>query len=373
MPDSSAGSPQQPPDPDQFELSVFGPGYGEALVVHLGGGSWMLVDSCTDSTGTPATLAYLEGLGVPHSAVKLIVASHWHDDHVRGLAVLVETYDDARFVCSSALSRGEFLKLVATMNTEALMQETSGVRELGSVLETMIRRRNDGCPRTPGLASANQVLYRESTPVAAVVTALSPSDAAVLKALTAFAALLPKPLTPKRRVASPESNDASVALWLEVGQVRVLLGADLEVTDRADMGWVAVLDDPRRPQGLAGAIKVPHHGSVTGHHDRVWEEMLVAKPHAATTMWSKGAKHLPTAADKRRLASLTEAAFVAGASNPKAARTTTAVDRTIGEVTRSFREAQGRMGHVRLRCSTSDASSEWHVDCFGPSERLAAA
>jgi glyoxylase-like metal-dependent hydrolase (beta-lactamase superfamily II) len=74
------------PDPDQFEVSVLGPGYGEAIVVHLGNGEWLTVDSCIDSrTREVAPMAYLRGLGVNLATqVRLVVTSHWHDDHVAG-------------------------------------------------------------------------------------------------------------------------------------------------------------------------------------------------------------------------------------------------------------------------------------------------
>lgn len=39
------------PESDQFELTLIGPGYGESVVVHLGRGLWMIVDSCVDSDG----------------------------------------------------------------------------------------------------------------------------------------------------------------------------------------------------------------------------------------------------------------------------------------------------------------------------------
>ena len=56
---------QIPPKDNEFELSVFGPGVGECLVVHLGMGKWIIVDSCLDKTGTgPVALEYLNSLGV---------------------------------------------------------------------------------------------------------------------------------------------------------------------------------------------------------------------------------------------------------------------------------------------------------------------
>jgi len=43
-----------PPQPDELEISLFGPGYGESTLVHLGSGNWMIVDSCLDESGEKA-------------------------------------------------------------------------------------------------------------------------------------------------------------------------------------------------------------------------------------------------------------------------------------------------------------------------------
>src|SRR5687768_12230207 len=98
------------PASDELEVSVFGPGYGEAISVHLGGGNWILVDSCKESeSDSPASLAYLKRLDVdPSKAVRLIVATHWHNDHVRGISQIVDACPRARFVMSSALREREF-------------------------------------------------------------------------------------------------------------------------------------------------------------------------------------------------------------------------------------------------------------------------
>lgn len=46
-----------PPKADELEVSVFGPGIGECVVVHAGAGEWMIVDSCVDrSSGLPVAL-----------------------------------------------------------------------------------------------------------------------------------------------------------------------------------------------------------------------------------------------------------------------------------------------------------------------------
>ena len=98
------------PKSDEFEVTVFGPGYGEAIAVHLGEQNWMLVDSCLDpETKKPAAESYLSQLGVTPSAVRVIVASHWHDDHVKGLSRLVQMYPAAELQISSVFDNSEAL------------------------------------------------------------------------------------------------------------------------------------------------------------------------------------------------------------------------------------------------------------------------
>jgi glyoxylase-like metal-dependent hydrolase (beta-lactamase superfamily II) len=112
---NSVGAPKtKPPDPSELELSVFGPGKGECLVVHLGSGEWMIVDSCLNEQGTkPIALEYLESLGVDASKqVKLVLVTHWHDDHIRGVGDIVREASAARFACSAAVKTPAFFSLL---------------------------------------------------------------------------------------------------------------------------------------------------------------------------------------------------------------------------------------------------------------------
>src|SRR5512142_2478566 len=88
------------PQDDEIEVSLLGPGYGESVVIHLGGQQWMIVDSCVDSDDLPAPLAYLHRLGVPLTSVVLLVATHWHDDHVKGFSECVRQCVNARIFMS---------------------------------------------------------------------------------------------------------------------------------------------------------------------------------------------------------------------------------------------------------------------------------
>jgi metal-dependent hydrolase (beta-lactamase superfamily II) len=125
----------KPPAVDEFEISLLGPGYGESIVLHIGAGEWAILDSCQNSTKEVAPLAYLRGLGIdPASAVRVVVATHWHDDHARGLAEVVTTCTAAEFVCASALTKREFIAMVARYEQRNQIACSSGVREIFGVL-----------------------------------------------------------------------------------------------------------------------------------------------------------------------------------------------------------------------------------------------
>jgi len=53
------------PGPDVIEVSIFGPGKGESVLVHLGQGEWIVVDSCVNQrTREVPALTYLDRIGV---------------------------------------------------------------------------------------------------------------------------------------------------------------------------------------------------------------------------------------------------------------------------------------------------------------------
>lgn len=122
------------PSADEFEITVFGPGYGESVVVHLGKGEWLIVDSCVDTSDPkrqPAPLRYLRGLGVrPEHAVKFIVASHWDDDHVRGLSEIVMASPAATFICSHVLPDEKFGSFVEALSIGSAATEGGNVRNI---------------------------------------------------------------------------------------------------------------------------------------------------------------------------------------------------------------------------------------------------
>lgn len=336
-------------------------------MVHLGQGNWLVVDSCIDPRSSrPAPLQYLESLGVDAGqAVKVVLASHWHDDHVRGLATVLEACSSAEFWVSQALVPREFLQLVHAFEPGSMIRGTSGTREFGRVLE-LLDSRSRPEERSPRWAVADRLIWRaDSGPVDCRIHAMSPSDASITLAKRQLQRLFPEEMTPKRRLPAQSENHFAVVLWIEIGGANLLLGGDLLETGDPATGWSAVLGSSIRSGRRASVFKVPHHGSLSAHHDDVWTEMLGSEPLAVLTPWARGGRYLPTSKDIDRILGLAGEAYSASAvRRPKPKFASRTVQRTVTEVAKRVWVAEARLGHLRCRKEVA-SDGPWRVDRFG--------
>ncbi len=367
-----------PPRADEVEVSLFGPGFGECILVHLGSGNWLLVDSCFDRRRrVQPALAYLRRIGHdPASTVRLIVATHWHDDHIRGLAEVVRTCEAADFYCSSALDTTEVLTVIGA---QAAYTQSSGAHEFHDVLTVLEQRSAVPGPPLVRWAGAERLLFRQhliDERIESTVLALSPSDASVTQAIRAIGRLLPRQGDPPRHVAAPSPNDTAVVLWVRIGCTALLLGADLEKTANPYTGWTCIVDahESRRPGERAEVFKVAHHGSSNAHDDRVWDSMLMAPPFALLTPFVRGNVRLPSTDDCERINSATPHAYICGPPTVRAAvRRSGVVERMMAEVTKERHELDGGCGHIRLRkAHAPEPGRSWSVDLFAGASPLAA-
>lgn len=354
------------PKADQLEVTLFGPGYGECILVHLGNGHWIIVDSCLDSsTFQPAAISYLEDIGIdPARAVKLVIATHWHDDHIGGMSKLVSFCSGAKFCCSSALGKEEFLAMVRAYDKRHMIVSGPGVREVNEVFE-ILRERDE--PATS--ASPNKViLYLKSGDTGhgqeCKVWTLSPSEKQYQKFLTELTVLMPKVKETKFRCTPQAPNHLSVVTWVEIGDTAILLGGDLEETGEAGTGWSVIVASAERPRGRASIFKIPHHGSVTAHNDDVWGQMLVTLPFAILAPWNRGWK-LPSPEDVARINDLTPEAYTSGKLKfPPVKRRPSPVERTLREAGIKLRRAEPTTGVVRLRNGGRADPTTWQVQLF---------
>jgi len=323
--------------------------------VHLGDGDWIVVDSCVErKTARPIALEYLEKIGVDvASQVRLVIATHWHDDHIRGLSAVLAAAKNAKFVTSAAHSLQDLTRLAVLSGDFA--PQSSATREYHNIIQVLLNRRQVGERRDsvgPIKANANKKLLTLSgrnRTVDSEVFALSPSDgvlnlaeAELRNALTAMKS--------GRRPVRLAPNQICVVLWLQVGSLNALLGADLEHVSGTTEGWQAIIKSDERPNGLAGFFKVPHHGSDNADCPESWTTLMPPGPVAIVTPYSPS--RLPREVDIARLSFRTDQLFLTSdLAKYSLPRRVNPVEKTLRELSVKRRALMGQMGHVQLRCS----------------------
>ena len=342
----------RPPRDDELELTLLGPGYGESVVLHIGDGAWIIVDSC-GRADAPAALDYLRTIDLdPDQVVVLIVATHWHDDHIRGMAQMVKVCTKATFCCASVLCREEFLTAVHALEGRHVAAVGSGLREIHRAFSRL--REVDTAPT---LALANRRIFSKGP---CQVWSLAPADDAYVDFLKELGRLLPKVGQAKTRIRSLSPNDVAVVIWIVIGDIAILLGSDLE-----QRGWSTIVQDSARPAGKASVFKVPHHGSESAHEPSVWERMLDPEPFAILSPWKRGGRIVPNRRDKQRILATTANSYVSAAADSAGP-----VRRRANMVERMIRQSDIRLRRmptpdgVRLRRRIG-SRAQWGVELFG--------
>ena len=354
-------------------MTVFGPGVGECIVLHVGNDDWIIVDSCTLPTDAePVALQYLDRIGVSASRnVRSVIATHWHDDHIKGLAKILRECRTAQFAMSAALSDQQFLQLVLEVDAQnKLVKHNSSASELAGILEVLESRGGGKYVTGPSVyAQDGSRLFQGGHLGTAEVWALSPSAATVTNA---NANLAEKLLTKgdSRRFKRFSPNDLSIAILVRAGVYSLLLGADLENAVANEFGWKAVLESPFRPKERSYAFKVAHHGSPNAHHDDIWKTMLVPQPIAMLTPYAKLRAPLPTNDDVQRVKGLAAATYCTTWPPSKKPPRRHGVDGIVGGATKTRRAINQSSGHVRLRLNLTDPSATPKIELFGNSQQM---
>jgi beta-lactamase superfamily II metal-dependent hydrolase len=370
------------PKSDQIEVSIIGTGYGESVLVHVGNDNWIIIDSCQDPTSRQTLpFLYLSQIGVkPENAIKQIVASHWHDDHIRGLSEIVSQCASAEFVCSNALKVKDFLTIVYAYGTRSMM-ESSGIDEFYRIIQILAERSERSEKDIFNWAMADKLLYRtaqseNTNQISCEIHALTPSNDAITKSLLEISSLIPNENEPKKRVNRGLRNEnyCAIVLWIKAGNHCILLGSDLEESGNKASGWTAIIKSVKRPRGKASLYKIAHHGSRNGNLQSIWSELLYDNPMAILTPFVHGNVSLPKTEDIQQIIRNTNNAYITAI--PRIKKSTTprqnTVNRSIKEVAGSLRYLHSSLGQVRMRLSISDAAKcdNWQVERFGEAVKL---
>lgn len=338
--------------------------------MHLGDNRWVLIDSCrTPDSSSPCSLQYLLDMGVDPKNVYAIVASHWDDDHIRGLADLVASCSDARFIASLAFKADEFHAFAAAFDTPLTVRARSGVKEIRATFKALLESGRNPLGASPNrrVFGPEDLSFAHGQPFE--MWTLSPSDDEYANFLAWVAEQMPDIQETRRVSVVRRRNDLSTVVLLKVGDATILLGGDLEEHGQAGVGWSAILAGPGRPAAKASLYKVAHHGGESGDHPLIWADLLDSEPVAVVAPWKLGGRSLPSTADVNRILGHTANAHatisLAGRAPKKRDAT---VEKQIRQTAQSFVAAPQIPGMLRLRRKVS--TQDWRAQYYGGAVHL---
>ncbi len=370
-----------PPGSDEVEVTIFGPGYGECILIHIGAGRWIVIDSCRrHGSKTPIALEYLQTLNVnPAEAIQLVVVSHWHEDHTSGMGDLVAAIPKAKVALPNVLGGKEFRTYTRLVSSLSGQMDGKGVVEMNKVFAELRRRPADKV-RIERPVRDQRLLEFPATKTAqnceGRVFALSPApddERAFVDALIAKIGELEAATTVgtlQKATINHEPNDVAVAVHVLVGSIAVLLGSDLEESGYPTRGWCSVHEIHSQFQ-KASVLKIAHHGSHTAHHEGVWTDMCEPEVLGVMTPYNRGWK-LPKKSDATRLLGKTQDLYIT--ASPKQKKLPAHRDHGVA---RLFEKVAGKpvpiepgIGAVRLRRSAAAGSPAWAVETFGTASKV---
>ena len=355
------------PKSDEIEVTIFGPGIGECIVVHVGDGRWISID-CAKLDKKPWPLTYFNEIGVRPDAIELIVASHWHADHVDGISAVVAATPNAQFVCSQALRTDEFKRLLKEVVDSDQERIRAPLQEIRAIFDSYWdRRKQDATVAAPVLASADMRLLNTTLQSGAPVQvwAISPSPEDVLNATREFANLFVGAEAPV--VPAAKQNSTSVVLQIRIGSDTVLLGSDLENVAPPQRGWNAIVAKWDHSAGSASAFKVPHHGSEGAFSQALWDNYIQAAALAVLTPYASSG--LPRSDQLKRLRQTGRSIYATALIQPEEVRRSLAVEKVIRRRAKSISALKVEQnGVVRLRKRATEKN--WTVELFGTATKV---
>lgn len=299
--------------------------------------------------------------------MKLIVATHWDDDHIKGIGNIVESCPTARFVMSSAINDTKFTKVVvdSPLSQAIKLGQTisTGITEFNKIFHYLFKNN-----KSPTYAIQNLPLWK-SNYKNAKVTALSPHASAFEKSIQSILSQVPSGNTPIGKIKAQKPNHTSIVLWVEIGDERILLGADLEEVE-SHKGWSLILEDKTSIEGKAKLYKVAHHGSPNGEHEGIWTDLLTDDPHCLIAPWQLAGNFLPKVSDLERILQRTENLHLSSDKPQPAIKSKEKHIRRAMEKIKA-KNALNDFSMIRLRKKSN--ATQWSCEYFGNAKLVKAA
>ncbi|THV61673.1 MBL fold metallo-hydrolase [Flagellimonas alvinocaridis] len=363
------------PKETEAEITLIGTGggYGESMVVRVGR-NWIIVDSCINpKTKDVLPLQYLEEIGANLNDVSLVICTHWHNDHIRGLSHILEVCENAKFIVPRVNDKDKFVRFITLDSEKEAKGGFSSIDEFGKCLELSVSKKIKVVR-----ASSNQVLGKIQFNVGGndlgefEIDSLSPSESVVAHFDRELGALLDKRFSV---VSVPEKgpNDKSVVILIKHKKFSALLGADLEVKENQDQGWHDIINNCLMFNTKPVIYKLPHHGSQNGYHEDIFKNIIGDNAILKLTPWNRGSK-LPELEMLKKYREHSTDLFITSPvhnNQPRPKARSKSLHKMAELFSKNLSEMKFELGIVRSRIDLSDSHPMVSVELFGSAFKVA--
>lgn len=344
-----------------MEISVFGGGnsIGECTVLELGKSNWFIIDSFIDlNSNIPVAQKYLESKGISFDEVRGIIATHWHNDHIQGMAKLLELCRKAEFYTSGAFNHQE-LEIIIRIDKEiqARKKSLSEFREIISILNERKSNLN--------FADPDRLIekFKNNGNLIELIS-LAPSDNAKLRCYHSFKSIIENTDSSNTIIPNPKPNENSIVLLLKIDNLEIVLGGDLENSSSSKLGWNDVLARKHCPKNTVSLFKIPHHGSKTAYSRRIWENLFMSDPYSVLTPYNKLRIPIPTKSDINNIKKHSTKCYItSNPNNTKELKIDRIAQKVLDRLNISIRSLKRESGQVSFLPDIKN--KDWNVRLYG--------
>jgi hypothetical protein len=296
---------------DIIKIVVFGPGYGESIIINIPGVGWGVIDSClkkVHNENVNPALKYLKENQV--SSIAFLILSHPHEDHYAGLDQIIDEY--IGHIDRICFYNGDGMREYREYLIRKDILESPGLRAFSRLFKKIEEAQKKGT-QLIRIAERTEILSRKiSEGNSVAIFGLSPSAESVETYKQLLFEAIPKnegdvfnSLTDKQH------NLISAAIWVSAGNIRLILGSDVEIGDDDRTGWKGIVSNIDCPDLSVRFIKVSHHGSSNAFFKPAWEKHCKeTKPIAVITPYNRLADPLPRKNDIEIIAQHTDVIYI---------------------------------------------------------------
>ena len=349
----------KPPGNNEIEITLFGPSYGESVILKLPNVGWFVIDSCrftSDNLTINPALEYLKSQNV--ESLKAVILTHPHEDHYLGLAEIIREYKGRiGFICKYA---ADGLLAYKTYVTQQHIAKIRNINEFVDVVKAFKEAEDEGAwPKR--LGELTPIIDEPSKGIKLI--SLTPSSKSIDRYTEHLNEGIAQIGEAVFAIKDKTHNLIASAIWISIGSVRIILGSDLEKGGKGTTGWSGVLANPGKPDLSVNSIKVSHHGSSGAFHRDAWEKHKAnGLPISILTPCKKGATLLPQDSGINRLKEFSSHVGITSRINHSAPKKV--YSREILRATKNdilnwrVIEPQKELGLLRIRLDGNGKASE---------------